>query len=612
MAKHPATFACRIALCLCGVSALEGCGGPLDMNLAPVTTTGSVQSSVIGRRGSDGTTGLSVQEGASINVASYIWYPWFVRVRGGADVAHDKAFGDGGSSSLYGSASATLDVLPLSNYPVTLGLSHSDSRTSGEFGGADSTRDSAFITARAVLTQNLRGGLRANWDRSEQAGSGVQTAQRVNLDLNQTFPRDATFLGINSIGLNVNLNSSSLTPAGPDEEDESHQVATVRLSTSSEPFENLSYNSLMTATYDDKAVGDSARTRMSLQGVSTMQWRPEDLPFIVTGTLRTLTEKIEREGGGQSLGSDTMLAATTLGLRWPVNDQFSFTVGLQGSYTSVSLDAGGELGEDAIGDRQRFNAALLASANYTSEQRRLAGFGWSWNARASADNGLSSDEGMESSESIGLGHRFERTLDDLIFVPVRFSFAQAVNMGFDPIGDAAVSAGLSDSVSFSYSGSEAAASTSARLFLTDNRSVIGKPRETQRIEARIGRRVAISRERRLQGDLSAQAARQATEGEANISITASGNFSYSHRNVFGIENLGLRSNLRINVVNLDQLFGESDGGLNNDFLSNELRNTLTYRIGRLATSMEVTAFQRGTGVSYLALLRFRRYFGRGG
>ncbi|MEE8453146.1 MAG: hypothetical protein V3R90_00005, partial [Limibaculum sp.] len=370
--------------------------------------------------------------------------------------------------------------------------------------------------------------------------------------------------------------------------------------------------SLMTATYDDEADGEDTRTRMSLQGVSTLQWRPEDQPFIVTGTLRTLTETIEKEGDDDSSSSDTMLAAANLGLRWPVNDQFSFSLGLRGSYQDVSRDQGGALGEDALDDQQRFDAALLASANYFSEQRRLAGFDWRWDARVSADNGLRSDEGMTSSESIGLGHRFDRMLEDLIFVPVRFSFAQAVNMGFDPIGDEPVSAGLSDSITFSYSGAGAAASTFARLFFSDTRDLIGEQSESQRIQTRIGRRVAISRDRRLQGDLSAQAARQVTEGEANISVTASGNFSYSHRNVFGIENLGLRSNLRINVVNLDQLFGESGGGLNNDFLSNELRNTLTYRIGRLATSLEATAFQRGTGVSYLALLRFRRYFGRGG
>ena len=114
MAKHPATFACRIAACLCGVLALEGCGSPLEMSLAPITTTGSVQSTVIGRRSSDGTSELTVQESVSVDVTSYIWQPWFVQVRGGADLAHDKTFGNGSDSKCEvvtgGTVTLALDV----------------------------------------------------------------------------------------------------------------------------------------------------------------------------------------------------------------------------------------------------------------------------------------------------------------------------------------------------------------------------------------------------------------------------------------------------------------------------------------------------------------------
>ncbi|MFQ5565928.1 MAG: hypothetical protein ACE5EU_06170, partial [Paracoccaceae bacterium] len=214
MAKHPAMFACRIAVCLCAVSALEGCGGPIDMSLAPVSTTGSVQTTVIGRRDRDGTSELTVQEGFGIDVASYIWQPWFIQVRGGVDVAHDKTFGADGGSSFSGSADATISVLPMSKYPVTLGFAHLDSFASGDFSGARTTTDRAFLTASAVLTQNLRGGLRASWSRSDREDSGVDTTQTVDLNITRTFPRDKTFLGISSIGLNVGLSNSDLAATG--------------------------------------------------------------------------------------------------------------------------------------------------------------------------------------------------------------------------------------------------------------------------------------------------------------------------------------------------------------------------------------------------------------
>ena len=132
------------------------------------------------------------------------------------------------------------------------------------------------------------------------------------------------------------------------------------------------------------------------------------------------------------------------------------------------------MGEDAGGDGQRFDAGLVAGANYVSRTRQLAGFDWRWDARASTDNGFGSGDGVVSSESIGLGHRFERMFEDLIFVPVRFSFAQDLNLGFDPNGEELFGAGLSDSISFSYAGAGAASSTFARLSLRDTRDLIGE------------------------------------------------------------------------------------------------------------------------------------------
>jgi hypothetical protein len=579
--------------------------------LAPVSITGSVQSTIIGRRGTDGTSELTVQEGLGIGVSSYIWQPWFVQVRGDTNIVHDKVFGDEGGSSISGSANMTLAVLPQSNYPVNLGFTHFDSRASGEFAGTDFTRDRVFIDSRAVLTQNLRGGLSASWERADQADSGVQTTQTMNLNLNQTFPHDKAPLGITSVGLNVGLRNSDLTATDPDEEDGSNQVATLRLDTHSEPFENLFFDSLLTAIYDDDVDGDDATTRKSLQGISTAQWRPEGKPFIVTGTLRTLTEKIEREDNGESSDSDTKLAAATLGLRWPVDDNLSFNLGLRGSYEDVSRDEGSELGQDAIDDGQRFDAVLIADVNYISDKRKFASYDWRWDARASTESGMRSDEGVVSRESAGVGHRFERMFEDLIFVPVLFSFAQGADLSIDANSDEPLSAGISDSITFSYSGGEAASSTFARLFFSDTRDLIGENNEFQMIQGRIGRRVALSRQRRLQGDLSAQAARQVTDGDSDIFVTAFGNFAYDHRDLFDIENLGWRSELRVNAVNLEKLFGQGSQRQNDELLRNDWRNVLSYRIGRLVASLEATAFQREAGFGYLALMRFRRVFGGG-
>jgi hypothetical protein len=583
----------------------------MEMTLAPVATTGTVQTTVINRRSTDGSSELTVQEGFGIGIDSYLWHPWFAQVNGSVDFSHEKTFGAEGGSSFRGSADATLSVLPQSKYPVTLGVSHSDSRASGEFSSIDFTRDSAFINARAVITQNLSGGLRASWSRTDQTDTAVQTTQVVNLTLNQTFPRDKTILGIGAIDLNVGLNSSNLVASSPDEDDNDHQVAIVQLGMKSEPFENLFYDSRITAIYDDEDDGDDATTRESLQGISTLQWRPENKPFVVTGSLRTLTEQISRDGNNDATDSKTLLAAGNLGVRWPVNDRLSFNLGLRGSYEDITREGGSSLGESDLDDGERVNATVNAGVNYNSEPRQLSGFEWRWDARAASENGIRSDEGVITRESLGLGHRFERMLEDVIFVPVRFSFAQDLDLQFDADGDDPISAGLSDSITFSHSQSKDATSTTARLFLRDSRELIGETREFQLIQARLGRRVAINRDRRLQGDLSMQTAREVNEDETDIFFTMSGNLSYDHRNLFEIENLGLRSELRINLVNLDELFGESTDDLDSEFLRNDWRNILTYRIGRLTANVEATVFQRDEGFGYLALFRFRRDFGGG-
>jgi hypothetical protein len=583
----------------------------MEMTLAPVATTGTVQTTVINRRSTDGSSELTVQEGFGIGIDSYLWHPWFAQVNGSVDFSHEKTFGADGGSSFRGSADATLSVLPQSKYPVTLGVSHSDSRASGEFSSIDFTRDSAFINARAVITQNLSGGLRASWSRTDQTDTAVQTTQVVNLTLNQTFPRDKTILGIGAIDLNVGLNSSNLVASSPDEDDNDHQVAIVQLGMKSEPFENLFYDSRITAIYDDEDDGDDATTRESLQGISTLQWRPENKPFVVTGSLRTLTEQISRDGNNDATDSKTLLAAGNLGVRWPVNDRLSFNLGLRGSYEDITREGGSSLGESDLDDGERVNATVNAGVNYNSEPHQLSGFEWRWDARAASENGIRSDEGVITRESLGLGHRFERMLEEVIFVPVRFSFAQDLDLQFDADGDDPISAGLSDSITFSHSQSKDATSTTARLFLRDSRELIGETREFQLIQARLGRRVAINRDRRLQGDLSMQTAREVNEDETDIFFTMSGNLSYDHRNLFEIENLGLRSELRINLVNLDELFGESTDDLDSEFLRNDWRNILTYRIGRLTANVEATVFQRDEGFGYLALFRFRRDFGGG-
>jgi len=388
-------------------------------------------------------------------------------------------------------------------------------------------------------------------------------------------------------------------------------TATFRLNTTSEPFKDATYNSNLTAIYDDRNEDPERLTRKSLQGFSTFQWRPEEKPFVVTGSLRTLTEELERTDDDAPEGTSTQLAAANVGLRWPVNDRLSVGFGLRALVESVDRGEGGAIGESGSEDGARISGGFLANAGYNSQKREVANFDWSWTARAQTDNGYDTQSQFFTSETLSLGHRFDRYFDDLFFLPVTFSFSQDAGMGFDSAGQDPVSASLSDSVALSYAKSTPRSSTTARLALRDSRSLIGEKSELQSLLARIGRRLSVDTDRSLAGDVSAQLVRQVADDGADFSMSASGLVTYGHRDLFAVENLSFRSELRISLVNFEQVFGESPDEEYEELLRNDWRNILTYQIGRLTTSLEASAFQRESGIGYLGIFRISRAFGDG-
>ena len=578
------------------------------MTVAPIETAGSVQTTALTRRGTNGSVEHTLQQTGTIVLDSYVWQPWFARTSGDFTIAAEKVFGDDNGLALNGNANATIAILPLSKYPVTLNLTHADSRVSGDFGGSDFIRDRAAINARAAFTQTLRAGMNASWDRTDRTDFGVINVQTLNVDATKSFNKEEAFLGINSVGVGAGIRMSSFEANDPTDEDSDRLSGNVSLSMQSEPFNNVAYNNVYTLTYDDLDEEDDTFTRIALQGVSTVQWRPENRPFVVTGSLRTLSEQIDEQDNGQNQDSSTLLASGTVGLRWPINDRLSLNFGLRGSYEDVTRDEGADLGESDLDEGERIDASAIAGANYLSDEKKIGGFDWRWDARAQTENGLRHEEGAFSRDSIGVGHQFRRRL---AFAPLDFTFAQDADLSAETLSDEPLTVGVSNSADFRYSTSDETSTTFARLSLRDTRDVVGDQREFQAIQAQAGRQVAISRERRLQGNFSVQALRQVDENDADISITASGNGSYQHRNFLGVENLGFRSELRINVVDIDTTFGLDDDEANPELFRNDWRNILGYRIGRLTAELEGTLFQQDLKLGYLGLMRLRRDFSGG-
>ncbi len=127
------------------------------------------------------------------------------------------------------------------------------------------------------------------------------------MDLNQSFAREDAFLGINSVGFGASYRNSNFDADDP-EDSRGREVAVLRLNSRAEPADDVRNDTLITATFDDLDEDDDAYSRYALQGVSTVQWRPDDRPYLVTGSLRTLAERIDETNNGSPTRSETILA----------------------------------------------------------------------------------------------------------------------------------------------------------------------------------------------------------------------------------------------------------------------------------------------------------------
>ena len=583
------------------------------MTLSPVSTAGSVETTVLSRRDTDGSSETSVLTVGNIDLESFIWHPWFARMSGDVSVGYDKTFGDlDAGSALRASATGTLDILPRSKYPATLSFAHVDSRVSGDFSGSDFTRDRVGLTARAAITQSLKSTVRASWDRTDRTESGVRTGLRGGFDLTKTFSNDEAFLGIERVNMGLDYRQSDFRANDPDEEDRSLDRATFRFDTQSEPLDNLRIDSRFTGTYTDLLDEDDAETRLTTQGVSTLQWRPDDLPFSVTGALRTLFEDITEDDGGRTRGSTTVLASGSLGLRWPVTDHLSVNSGIRASYEDVARDEGIDLGETGDETGRRFESGILFGITYLSERHDLAGFDWRWDGRLQTDTGFDSEAGLDARDFAQLGHSLEREVDGIFFWPVRITLSQEADVRIDTEDeDSLFTAGLSHALQLSYNASDRNSSSFGRFFLRDNHGLVGDGREFQNAQVQFGHRLSVDRDTRFQGNLNAQGSRSVDEdGETDEFFSLSAEMIYEQRELFGVLNLGFRSTLRANILDAKELFGGADDELTeSEALRNDWRNVLTYRIGRLIAQAEATAFHEDEGLGYLVLLRLRREFG---
>jgi hypothetical protein len=558
----------------------------------------------------DAPRSYSNQNQVQVDVDSYIWQPWFVTVDTDVDVAYkiERAAAGEDLDSILLAGGARLGILPFSDYPTSLGYRHRDNRGDGRAGGSDFISDRVDVSSQVIVSSDLRVATLADYEIIDQPGFGEEERLGASLNINKQFETDRLSIGLN-------YDDADFVSVVDEDERETALVATAVYDT--RPFENATSQSTTIAFYETDELTTQTMDRLSFQGLSTLQWRPPELPFTINGALRTLTETIETKQLGlttTSTETSTQTANGTIGLNYNIRPRLTANAGLNARIESVETEAGGFSGEVPAESRSTAGGSLIGGISYQSLAEPLLSFDWAWNASGSTNLTAETDAGFADQESVAVGHGIARSLD--LPFPGRVSFRASEELGLRTATEERFAADLFHNASLSHSSARAGVNTFARLSVSDRRDLVSDdPFEFQLLQFQLNRQETIDLSSSWLANLSFQVSRQKSDNQdAQTVASANGTASYRKADVFGIRNLRFTSELTLNALGLESvLTGEDDEARRrSDRFRSDWINRLEYRIGRIIASLEGSAFYNQGKFGNSLFFRISRAFGGGG
>ncbi|MFM9845836.1 MAG: hypothetical protein ACKVP3_01580 [Hyphomicrobiaceae bacterium] len=514
----------------------------------------------------------------------------------------EKETDSGVSHSIVASGTGTLNVLPLSDFPTTISYTHTDSRLDSEFAGVEFRGDRFFVSQRANIDDDLRAVGTFVFDRLDQGEDGQEQGLEATFAVTKNF-EDST------LSATARHRMREFTSGVADIEDESDNTSVVTVTHEFTPAEDVRMQQTLLGLHRQETDEGEQFTEHSAQYVSTAQWRPADRPFTVNGAIRGLFDRVDASGGTATSDSGGFkLLNGTVGLNYQIMPRLNANVGLTAGYEDIDRSALGSA--DAGDEGERLRTAAIGSISYLSEEMELAGFQWHWDALATADVGIRSDEGLDEAEEVSAGHAATRTFETDLIGPLTISFDQDVTVSRETGESPTVS--LGHTIGLSHTSVGEGTVTFVRLAVTDDRDIVGPDRdEFQLAQFILSRQVTIDLDSYWRADVNLQAVRQkfADEG-TDTAFSATGEIAYVARDIFGVENLSFTSELILSTFGLPRIFPEDfSNGDDSDFFRADWRNRLEYRIGRMRLRLEATAFAEDEELGHLLLFRVQRDFG---
>lgn len=582
--------------------------------LPPIETTGVVTYSVQQMRQASGEASLQQTGTATVNPSTYIYEPWFATTSASLSVSKTSAAGNDGASTGILTGSFNLNILPQSDYRLEIDYSRFDrSIQLGEY-YSELTGQSFKAASLVRLPDGWNVSSRLQADESSDAEGLGDVSHEVGVEVDKRFTedqmrvtllhREATYTGGEDRGTGRSLTDS----------------ASIRYR--SQPITSVTTDStstFRTSSYTERRFSEESSV---MQGVTTALWRPgaEMKDLTVHGALRTFSQSStftrtepESETGSRS----TTSAFGNLASSYVFQPRLVGSANVHAGYSSME-DSSSVQTDDIDGLR---NAASMSigsglSLDYTSLSQDISGFNWSWNTGGNLEVTQNTEIGLNHTDNLRIGHTANRKIGLWVVDNVNFSVSQ--NSGAGMASESGVSVPLSHAVVLSHSSREGKSWNMWHFNVSDSRTYGGYSSLYQLINMQVTEGYDPDRFTNWSASLSFQSARQVVrDTDSGMVDNVSGQVSYRHRNLFGVENLTFTSDLAINPPSILQRRREQDlsyyqptkSKKSMDMMgSQRLTNRLNYNIGQLRTSLTSRTENNENGVNQMTLFQIARRF----
>ena len=557
--------------------------GSLAIGAAALNLSGSVGYNYRSHAQTDGDKVISNQLEGSIKGSSYLWQPWFATAGGRLSVTldssdYDYSIGQQGKDAKIITGEFNLNVLPRSRTPFSLVFHASDSRV-------DTQSDNNLLVDSGQNYKTNRLDLRQSWVTAENhrfqgrfskgrwtSDSDRYDDQNVGLEARLRFPNQT---------LTTTLNSQSTSFATTEKRKTENRLLDVDHFW--RPTESLTIDSMFSLSNVDTSLQQPTLVAFDDTTVNTMQmssfalWRSNSRLLTVNGGVRVADIDTDITDNAGGVFSTTVRGGAI----------YQFTKNFRG-------DVGASVGTNDDGQTQKdFNNLRMGGLYQSDLYEPFYDVTYQWYASGSIQR---SDEVGEVKNSVlgRIGHNMERVWIAPLSSRLNLNLSQAVNQNKLSGDQSDTVTKIDHSASFGWNKSVKWISAYARLFIEDRRDIDDQDNAQQLFNFQLSGMLPLNRRSELNASMTAQRARY---GDLENIETTSGQIGYYHQRIFGVTNLGFRSDLNISKVSLSNGVDRS-----------EWDSRLDYSIGLLDCSLSYRIIDREGDRSNLMLVRVTRRF----